>query len=68
MVNATAVAVGLDVHKSSARLCTLCDGELLDERMLPYDAVAMQRALSRWPGARVCCGAGLTGFGLYNGI
>ena len=66
MLNATAVAVGLDVHKSSVRLCALCDGELLDERTLPYDPVAVERAVSRWPAVRVCYEAGPTGFGLYR--
>lgn len=66
MLNATAVAVGLDVHKSSVRLCALRADELLDERALPYDVEAIERAVSRWPGARVCYEAGPTGFGLYR--
>jgi transposase len=66
MLNATAVAVGLDVHKSSVRLCALRADELLDERTVPYDVEAVERAVSRWPGARVCYEAGPTGFGLYR--
>lgn len=66
MVNATAVAVGLDVHKSSVRLAALRGDELVDERTLRYDVEAVARAVSRWPGARVCYEAGPTGFGLYR--
>ena len=66
MVNATAVAVGLDVHKSSVRLAAVRSEELLDERTLPYDVEAVERVVSRWPGARVCYEAGPTGFGLYR--
>jgi len=36
----------------------------LEERTLAYDHVAVERALERWPGARVCYEAGPTGFGL----
>jgi transposase len=66
MVDGTRVAVGLDVHKSSIRLAAVRADELLEERTLPYDAVAVERVLSRWPGARVCYEAGPTGFGLYR--
>jgi transposase len=66
MVNATAVAVGLDVHKASVRLAAVRADEMLDERTLPYDVEAVERAVSRWPGARVCYEAGPTGFGLYR--
>jgi transposase len=38
--------------------------ELLDERTLPYDHDGVERAIRRWPGARVCYEAGPTGFGL----
>jgi transposase len=58
------VAVGLDVHKSSIRLAAVRADELLDERTLPYDHVAVERLVSRWPGARCCYEAGPTGFGL----
>jgi transposase len=60
------VSVALDVHKSSVRLAALRADELLDERTLPYDHAAVERAVSRWPGARVCYEAGPTGFGLYR--
>jgi transposase len=40
--------------------------ELLDERSLPNDHEAIERAVSRWPGARCCYEAGPTGFGLYR--
>jgi len=33
---------------------------------LAYDHEAVERELVRWPGARVCCEAGPTGFGLYR--
>jgi transposase len=66
MVDATAVAVGLDVHKASIRLAAVRADELLEERTLPYDVEAVERSLSRWPGARVCYEAGPTGFGLYR--
>jgi transposase len=54
MVDGTRVAVGSDVHKSSIRLAAVRADELLEERTLPYDPLAVQRALVRWPGARVC--------------
>src|SRR5215216_5109210 len=56
MSNPTAetVTVALDVHKSSLRLAAVRADELLDERTLPYDHAAVERAISRWPGARVC--------------
>lgn len=60
------VTVALDVHKSSVRLAAVRADELLDERTLPYDHAAVERAVSRWPGARVCYEAGPTGFGLYR--
>lgn len=61
------VAVGLDVHVSSVRLAAVsAGGELLDERALPYDHEAVERAVSRWPGARCCYEAGPIGFGLYR--
>src|SRR5215210_5057452 len=66
MVDGTAVAVGLDVHKASVRLAAVRGDELLDERTLPYDNEAVARSLSRWPGARVCYEAGPTGFGLHR--
>jgi transposase len=66
MVDGTRVAVGLDVHKSSIRLAAVRADELLGERTLPYDPLAVERALVRWPGARVCYEAGPTGFGLYR--
>jgi hypothetical protein len=63
----TTVSVGLDVHKSSIRLAAVCADELLEERTLPYDHEAVERLVSRWPGARCCYEAGPTGFGLVRG-
>jgi transposase len=60
------VSVGLDVHAGSVRLAAVRADELLDERTLPHDLAAVERALGRWPGARVCYEAGPTGFGLYR--
>jgi transposase len=60
------VTVALDVHKSSVRLAAVRADELLEERTLPYDHGAVERAVSRWPGVRVCYEAGPTGFGLYR--
>ena len=60
------VTVGLDVHASSIRLAAVRGDELLDERTLPYDQAAVERALQRWPRARCCYEAGPTGFGLYR--
>jgi transposase len=60
------VSVGLDVHKASIRLSAVCRDELLDERTLPYDPVAVERAVARWPGVSCCYEAGPTGFGLYR--
>jgi transposase len=56
----------LDVHKASIRLSAVCRDELLDERTLPYDPVAVERAVARWPGVSCCYEAGPTGFGLYR--
>src|SRR5205823_3362600 len=60
------VAAALDVHKDSIRLAAVREEELLDERTLPCDHVAVERALARWPGVRVCYEAGPTGFGLHR--
>jgi len=60
------VTVGLDVHKSSIRLVAVRRDELVDERTLAYDPVAVERALARWPGVSCCYEAGPTGFGLYR--
>src|SRR5438105_11347663 len=60
------VSVGLDVHARSIHLTALRADELLDERVLPNDHGAIERAVSRWPGARCCYEAGPTGFGLYR--
>jgi transposase len=64
MQHSTPVSVALDVHKSSIRLAAVRRDELLAEHTLPYDHEAVERALVRWPGARVCYEAGPTGFGL----
>jgi transposase len=58
------VHVGLDVHAASVRLAAVRADELLDERTLPYDHEALERALSRWPRVRCCYEAGPTGYGL----
>lgn len=60
------VSVGLDVHAASVRLAAVRADELLAEKTLPYDVVAVERELGRWPGARCCYEAGPTGFGLYR--
>jgi transposase len=60
------VTVGLDVHARSIRLVAVRADELLEERTLPYDEGAVERALHRWPGARCCYEAGPTGYGLYR--
>ena len=62
----TTVTVGLDVHARSIRLAAVCAEELLEERTLPYDEEAVDRALRRWPVVRCCYEAGPTGFGLYR--
>jgi transposase len=64
MSNPTPVTVGLDVHARSVRLAALRADELLEERTLPYDHTAIERAIARWPGVRACYEAGPTGYGL----
>jgi hypothetical protein len=66
MFESTAVTVGLDVHARSIRLAAVRADELLEERTLPYDEEAVERALRRWPAVRCCYEAGPTGFGLYR--
>jgi hypothetical protein len=58
------VHVGLDVHAASVRLAAVRADLLLDERTLPCDHQAVERALSRWPRVRCCYEAGPTGYGL----
>jgi transposase len=58
--------VGLDVHVTSIRLAAVRADELLEECTLPHNHEAVERVLSRWPGARVCYEAGPTGFGLHR--
>src|SRR5438552_9518781 len=60
------VAVGLDVHARSIRLAAVRAEALLEERTLPYDEQAVERALRRWPAVRCCYEAGPTGFGLQR--
>jgi transposase len=62
----TTVTVGLDVHARSVRLAAVRADELLEERTLPNDEEAVERALRRWPVVRCCYEAGPTGFGLYR--
>src|SRR3954451_20478307 len=66
MRDATTVTVGLDVHRASVRLVALRADELLEERTLPYDPVAVERALGRWRRVLWCYEAGPTGFALYR--
>jgi Transposase len=66
MDESTTVTVGLDVHARSVRLAAVRADELLDERTLPYEREAVERALRRWPQVRCCYEAGPTGFGLYR--
>jgi transposase len=66
MGDARAVAVGLDVHKSSVRLAAVRAGEVVREVSLPFDHERVERELRAWPGARVVYEAGPTGFGLYR--
>jgi transposase len=68
MTDATRVAVGLDVHKSSIRLAAMRAGEVLAEQTLEHDHEAVIAAVGRWPGARVCQEAGPTGFGLHRAL
>ena len=66
MYEDTTVTIGLDVHARSIRLAAVRADELLEERTLPHDEQALERALRRWPGVRCCYEAGPTGFGLYR--
>jgi len=66
MSESTTVTVGLDVHARSIRWAAIRADELLEERTLPYDEEAVERALRRWPVVRCCYEAGPTGFGLYR--
>lgn len=66
MPNPTPVTVGLDVHARSVRLAAMRADELLEERTLPYDHEAIEKAIGRWPGARACYEAGPTGFALQR--
>lgn len=66
MVESTTVTIGLDVHAGSVRLAAIRGDELLDERTLPHEHEAVERALRRWPQVRCCYEAGPTGFGLYR--
>jgi transposase len=66
MVESMTVTVGLDVHARSIRLAAVCADELLEVRTLPYDEVAVEQVLRRWPRVRCCYEAGPTGFGLYR--
>jgi transposase len=66
MSESTTVTVGLDVHARSIRLAAVRADELLEERTLPCDEEAVERALRRWPVLRCCYEAGPTGFGLYR--
>jgi transposase len=66
MSESTTVTVGLDVHARSIRLAAVRADELLEERTLPYDEEAVERALRRWPKVHCCYEAGPTGFGLYR--
>jgi transposase len=66
MSESRTVTIGLDVHARSIRLTAVRGDELLDERTLPYEHEAVERAVRQWPRARCCYEAGPTGFGLYR--
>src|SRR5436190_7764429 len=66
MSESRTVTIGLDVHAASVRLAAVRADELLDERTLPYEHEAVERAVRRWPAVRCCYEAGPTGFGLYR--
>lgn len=66
MRDSMTVSVDLDVHKASVRRAAVRADELLDECTLPYDPVAVERVLKRWPRVSCCYEAGPTGFGLYR--
>src|SRR5256886_13492793 len=66
MYGSTTVTIGLDVHARSIRLAAVRADQLLEERTLPYDEEAVERALRRWPGVRCCYEAGPVGFGLHR--
>jgi hypothetical protein len=54
MSESRAVTVGLDVHAASVRLAAVRADELLEERKLPYEQEAVERAVRRWPLLRCC--------------
>src|SRR3954453_1751828 len=64
MSESRTVTIGLDGHAASVRLAAVRADELLEERTLPYDHQAVERAVSRWPRVRCCYEAGPTGYGL----
>ena len=66
MYESMTVTIGLDVHAGSIQLAAVRGDELLDERTLPYDFQAVERALGRFGEMRCCYEAGPTGFGLYR--
>src|SRR4051812_50090426 len=66
MSESRTVTIGLDVHAASVRLAAVRADELLEERTLPYEHQAVERAVRRWPRVRCCYEAGPTGFGLYR--
>src|SRR3954469_1021971 len=66
MSESRTVTIGLDVHAASVRLAAVRAEELLEERTLPYEHQAVERAARRWPRVRCCYEAGPTGFGLYR--
>ena len=66
MSESMTVTIGLDVHAASVRLAAVRGDELLEERTLPYEHEAVERAVRRWPVVRCCYEAGPTGFGLHR--
>src|SRR3954451_23965253 len=66
MSESRTVTIGLDVHAASVRLAAVRADELLEERTLPYEHQAVERAVRRWPRVLCCYEAGPTGFGLYR--
>src|SRR3954464_11131337 len=66
MSESRTVTIGLDVHAASVRLAAVRADELLEERTLPYEHQAVERAARRWPRVRCCYDVAPTGFGLYR--
>src|SRR3954453_4914350 len=55
MSESRTVTIGLDVHDASVRLAAVRADELLEERTLPYEHQAVERAVRRWPRGAIRC-------------